>query len=177
MRAAKARGVKGIVWVNLRVVPGHSDYRRINAIIADVGRAPADPVPRQLERLHARKARVVVRAATAFICTSAGAVGLVRLVRRYVARAADGPTRRREPAAGDRRLRHRGGRARDDPLGQRDRDRDEEAALTGNSPPVGPNLGGPDGGSGSLGGVLVFAGGAALMLFLVLVTVKRRGAT
>ena len=54
---------------------------------------------------------------------------------------------------------------------------DDEAALTGNSPPVGPNLGGSDGGSGGLGGFLVFAGGAALMLFLILVTVKRRGAT
>jgi hypothetical protein len=50
------------------------------------------------------------------------------------------------------------------------------ADLTAGSPAVGSNLGG-DGGSTGLGSFLPFVGGAALMLFLVLVIVKRRGAT
>ena len=51
------------------------------------------------------------------------------------------------------------------------------AELTGNSPPVGSNLGGGDGGSLGLSGVLPFAAGAALMLCLVFVTLKRWGST
>jgi hypothetical protein len=42
-----------------------------------------------------------------------------------------------------------------------------------NSPPVASNL--DAGGSTGPSGILPFAGGAALMLFLVFVTVKRRG--
>ena len=178
VRAAKARGVKGIVWVNLRAVPAHPDYRRINAIIAEAGRRR--PI------LYVANWNAYTRGKPAswfgsdgIHLTSAGAVGLVRLVRRYVTLAAEGAA---DPASSQAAA-GVSGTVEDEPaVAPADSPtttvaEDEEAALTGNSPPVGPNLGGPDGGSGNLGGFLVFAGGAALMLFLILVTVKRRGAT
>jgi hypothetical protein len=178
VRAAKARGVKGIVWVNLRVVPAHPDYRRINAIIAEAGRRR--PI------LYVANWNAYTRGKPAswfgsdgIHLTGAGAMGLVRLVRRNVTLAAQGAA---EPASS--LSTDDVSTAVEDEPAATPSDRatvttteDEEAALTGNSPPVGPNLGGPDGGSGSLGGFLVFAGGAALMLFLILVTVKRRSAT
>ena len=177
VRAAKARGVKGIVWVNLRVVPGHSDYRRINAIIADV--VERRPI------LYLANWNTYSRGKPAWFppggdgihLTSAGAVGLVRLVRRYVARAAQGPrdTSVSPLAPADSGTAEPAATPSDSATVTATKD--EEAALTANSPPVGQNLSSADSDSGSLGGVLVFAGGAALMLFLVFVTVKRRGAT
>jgi hypothetical protein len=178
VRAAKARGVKGIVWVNLRVVPAHPDYRRINAIIAEAGRRR--PI------LYVANWNAYTRGKPAswfgsdgIHLTSAGAVGLVRLVRRYVTLAAEGAA---DPASSQAAAGF-SGTVEDEPAttpadsSTTTVAEDEEAALTGNSPPVGPNLGSSDGGSGNLGGFLVFAGGAALMLFLILVTVKRRSAT
>ena len=173
VRAAKVRGVKGIVWVNLRAVPAHPDYRRINAIINQVAsRRPIIYVANWNAYTRGRPASWF--GSDGIHLTSAGAVGLVRLVRQYVPRAAEGPrdTAALPLAPAD------SGTAADEPIGTpTTTGEDEAAALTGNSPPVGPNLGGPDGGSGNLGGFLVFAGGAALMLFLILVTVKRRSAT
>ena len=178
VRAAKARGVKGIVWVNLRVVPAHPDYRRINAIIAEAGRRR--PI------LYVANWNAYTRGKPAswfgsdgIHLTSEGAVGLVRLVRRYVTLAAEGAA---DPASSQAAA-GVPGTVEDEPAtAPADSPtttvaEDEEAALTGNSPPVGPNLGSSHGGSGGLGGFLVFAGGAALMLFLILVTVKRRSAT
>ena len=178
VRAAKARGVKGIVWVNLRVVPAHPDYRRINAIIAEAGRRR--PI------LYVANWNAYTRGKPAswfgsdgIHLTSAGAVGLVRLVRRYVTLAAEGAA---DPASSQAAAAVSGTVEGEPAMAPADSStttvaEDEEAALTGNSPPVGPNLGSSDGGSGGLGGFLVFAGGAALMLFLILVTVKRRSAT
>jgi hypothetical protein len=177
VRAAKARGVKGIVWVNLRVVPAHPDYRRINAIIAEAGRRR--PI------LYVANWNAYTRGKPAswfgsdgIHLPSAGAVGLVRLVRRNVTRAAEGVGTAATPQPATDPPGTVEGEPVATPAGTpaTTEAEDEEAALTGNSPPVGPNLGGPSGGSGNLGGFLVFAGGAALMLFLILVTVKRRSA-
>jgi hypothetical protein len=177
VRAAKARGVRGIVWVNLRVVPGHTEnYRGINTIINQVAeRRPIVYVANWNTYTRGKPASWF--GSDGIHLTSAGAVGLVKLVRRYVTRAAEGP---RDTSAAAQAT------APDDPDATAEEaaappsgtttTEAEDAELTANSPPVGPNLGGPDGGSGGLGGFLVFAGGAALMLFLVLVTVKRRSA-
>ena len=177
VRAAKARGVKGIVWVNLRVVPGHPDYRRINAIIARGGRAPADPLPRQLERVHTRTSLPRGSGGDGIHLTSAGAVGLVRLVRRYVAARGPGPTRHLGPPAGAGRLRHRGPRRRPSETPTTTGE-DEEAALTAQQPARRARTSAArTAAPAASAAFLVFAGGAALMLFLVFVTVKRRGAT
>jgi hypothetical protein len=170
VKAAKARGVKGIVWVNLRVVPAHPDYRKINAIIAEVAtRRPIVYVANWNAYTRGRPASWF--GSDGIHLTGAGAVGLVRLVRKYIALAAQGPreTVAREVAA--------------DPAEEPEAapaetptttSVTEDAELTASSPPVGPNLGGPGSGSTGLSGFLPFAGGAALMLFLILVTVKRR---
>ena len=170
VRAAKNRGVKGIVWVNLRVVPEHPDYRQINTIIGEeAGRRPILYVANW--NGHARTKPASWFGRDGIHLTSTGAMGLVRFVRRHIALAAQGP----------RTLAARPAPAPDPvvtPVGApATTQEDEDAVLTAGSPPVGPNLGGPDGGSTGMSGFLPFAGGAALMLFLVVVTVKRRGAS
>ncbi|HXV96052.1 MAG TPA: SGNH/GDSL hydrolase family protein [Gaiellaceae bacterium] len=170
VRAAKTRGVKGIVWVNLRVVPAHPDYRKINAIIAEVAtRRPIIYVANWNAYTRDKPASWFGR--DGIHLTGAGAVGLVRLVRKYIPLAAQGPreTVAREVAAG--LAAEPEAAPAETPTTATDAD---DTELTASSPPVGPNLGGPGGGSTGLSGFLPFAGSAALMLFLVLVTVKRR---
>ena len=91
VRAAKNRGVKGIVWVNLRVVPEHPDYRQINAIIGEeAGRRPILYVANW--NGHARtKPASFGSGRDGIHLTSTGAMGLVRFVRRHIALAAQGP--------------------------------------------------------------------------------------
>jgi hypothetical protein len=168
IRAARARGVRGIVWVNLKAV--RADYGRINAIIAQTAR--------QRPNVHVANWNAYSRGRTSWFqpwddekihLTSAGAVGLVRLVRRHIPLAAEGSTAAAAQASAD---------PAEEPEPEESAATAEtettDAELTASSPPVGPNLGGPDGGSTGLSGFLPFAGGAALMLFLILVTVKRR---
>jgi hypothetical protein len=168
VKAAKARGVKGIVWVNLRAV--RADYRTTNAIIAQVAQR------RPIIRVANWDAYTRNKPATWFgddgiHLTGAGAVGLVRLVRKHVTLAALGAAPAR--AEGDQIAVDPGAV----PVLHAELTAtaaETEAELTASSPPVGPNIGGPDGGSTGMSGFLPFAAGAALMLFLVLVTVKRR---
>ena len=51
---------------------------------------------------------------------------------------------------------------------------EDAATLADYSPPVGSNLGGQESSSTGMSGFLPFAAGAALMVFLVFVTLKRR---
>ena len=105
--------------------------------------APADPVRGQLERVHARQAGLVVRERRRRLhLTSAGAVGLVRLVRRYVTLAAEGaadPASSQAAAGVSGRWKTRPATALRRPTTTVAED--EEAALTGNSPPVRPEPG------------------------------------
>ncbi|HSE82429.1 MAG TPA: hypothetical protein VLA87_12185 [Gaiellaceae bacterium] len=168
MRAAIDRGVEGVVWVNLSTP--RADYRRINRII----RQARERHP----RLYLANWNRYSRGHTGWFSEShgdgihldaPGAVALVKLVRRYIPLAAEGP---RETAAGQTA-------APSEPEATETAETATEttaAELTGNSPPVGSNLGGGDGGSLGLSGILPFAAGTALMLFLVFVTLKRRGA-
>ena len=168
MRAAIDRGVEGVVWVNLSTP--RADYRRINRII----RQARERHP----RLYLANWNKYSRGHPGWFSEShgdgihldaPGAVALVKLVRRYIPLAAEGP---HETAAGLTA-------APSEPEATETAETATEttaAELTGNSPPVGSNLGGGDGGSLGLSGVLPFAAGAALMLFLVFVTLKRRGA-
>jgi hypothetical protein len=170
VKAAKARGVKGIVWVNLRAV--RPDYRKINAIIAQVAqRRPIIYVANW--NAYTRDKPASWFGSDGIHVTGAGAVGLVRLIRKYIPLAAQGPrdTVAREVAA-DLAEEPEAAPAQAPPTTTATDADDTE--LTASSPPVGPNLGGPGGGSTGLSGFLPFAGGAALMLFLVLVTVTRR---
>jgi hypothetical protein len=167
MRAAIDRGVEGVVWVNLSTP--RPDYRRINRII----RQARERHP----RLYLANWNKYSRGHPGWFSEShgdgihldaPGAVALVRLVRRYIPLAAEGP---REPAAGQ-------AAPPSEPEATETAETATETApaeLTGNSPPVGSNLGDGDGDSLGLSGVLPFAAGAALMLFLVFVTLKRRG--
>jgi hypothetical protein len=173
MLAARNRGVRGVVWVNLRAVPAHPDYKAINAIIMSAQKRwkmlyvanwnvysrnkPASWFQDPSEGIHLRPA---------------GAVGLVRLLRQWIPRAAEGPretmltrTSYGEPLVPG---------PSEQPAADEQPPAGPSTELTGYSPPVGNNLGGQNDGSTGLGGFLPFAGGAALMLFLILVTVKRR---
>jgi hypothetical protein len=169
MRAALARGVKGVLWVNLRTV--RPDYRKINAIISRArNRWPQLYLSNwnRYSRGHPGWFRPISQGGDGIHLTTAGAVGLVKLVRRGIPRAAEGA--RTQPAAAAAAV------AFDYPAG-----RDAAAGTTSvapsvpvadvqevaDSPPVGSNLGGSDTG---LPAFLPFAGGAALMLFLVFVT-------
>ena len=175
VRAAKVRGVKGIVWVNLRAVPAHPDYRRINAIINQVAsRRPIIYVANWNAYTRGRPASWF--GSDGIHLTSAGAVGLVRLVRQYVPRAAEGPRDTAALPLAPADVRHRGGRAHRDRRRTTRRRPESAAAAHREQPARRPEPRRPDGGSGNLGGFLVFAGGAALMLFLIFVTVKRRSA-
>jgi hypothetical protein len=165
VKAARTRGVKGIVWVNLRAL--RPDYKKINAIIAqEAQRRPIIYLANWNAFTRGKPASWFGR--DGIHLTGAGAVGLVKLIRKYIPLAAEGPrnTVAREVAAGP-------GEEPEAPPTTTGTDA-EDAELTASSPPVGPNLGGPGSGSTGLSGFLPFAGGAALMLFLILVTVKRR---
>lgn len=169
IQAARARGVQGIVWVNLKAT--RADYGRINAIIAQTAR--------QRPIVHVANWNAYSRDRTSWFqprddekihLTSAGAVGLVRLVRRHIPLAAQGAGAAAAQASADPAEEPE---TAEEPAATAETET-AEVELTASSPPVGPNLGGPGGGSTGLSGFLPFAGGAALMLFLILVTVKRR---
>ncbi len=172
MRAALARDVQGVVWVNLKAV--RSDYSRINSIINRARqRWPELYVANWNKHQKGHPGWFADWDAEGIHLTSAGAVGLVRLVRRYIPRAAEGP---REVVAAEVSQTPA-------PTGDTETATAEAAPaietendLTADSPAVGSNIGGDDGSTG-LDDVLPLAGGAALMLFLIFVTVKRRGAT
>jgi hypothetical protein len=174
MRAALSRGVEGVVWVNLKAV--RPDYRRINSIIMRARqRFPRLYVANWNKHQQGHPGWFASWDAERIHLTSAGAVGLVRLVRRYVPQAAEGP---RNVVAAETTAQT--------PTPTEDTSAAETttttatettaADLTGNSPPVGSNFGDGNDGSTGLSGILPFAGGAALMLFLIFVTIKRRGA-
>jgi hypothetical protein len=167
MRAAIDRGVEGVVWMNLSTP--RADYRRINRII----RQARERHP----RLYLANWNKYSRGHPGWFSEShgdgihldaPGAVALVRLVRRYIPLAAEGP---REPAAGQAVT-----PSQPEVTPAETATGTTAAELTGNSPPVGSNLGGGGGGSLGLSGILPFAAGAALMLFLIFATLKRRGA-
>jgi hypothetical protein len=160
MRAALARGVRGVVWVNLKAV--RADYSRINRIIKRA--------KRRWLRLYLANWNRYSRGHPGWFSpthddgihlTGAGAVGLVKLVRRYIPRAADGP---RSTTGSQIAL--------DFTTTTETESAGAESAEA--SPAVGSNLGGPDASSTGLSGIVPFAGGAALMFFLVFVTLKRR---
>ena len=172
MRAALARRVKGVVWVNLKAV--RPDYKRINRIILRAqSRWPQLYLANwnKYSRGHPGWFWPVSQGGDGIHLTTRGAVGLVKLVRRWIPRAAEGA--RTQPAA-------TAAVTFDYPAGR-------EAAVgttsvarpvpvadvreVADSPPVGSNLGGSSDTAG-LRGFLPFAGGAALMLFLVLVTAR-----
>ena len=158
MRAALARGVRGVVWVNLTAV--RSSYSQINRIISrSKGR---------WGRLHVANWNRYSRGHPGWFASSdgihltgAGAVGLVKLVRKYLPIAARG--RAVNTAALGFEV-----PAEAEPASE------AAATLAGYSPPVGSNLGGEDGTSTGMSGFLPFAAGAALMVFFVFVTLKRR---
>jgi hypothetical protein len=180
MRAALSYGVRGVVWVNLKAV--RTDYSRINRII----KRARDRWP----RLYLANWNKYSRGHPAWFAswdderihlTSAGAVGLVKLVRKYVPRAAQGPrpgtaaqveTGLAPTSETDGTTETEGVTTTEPATSTESADAD----LTAGSPPVGPNLDPPDDGSTGLSSVLPFAAGAALMLFLIFVTIKRRGA-
>jgi hypothetical protein len=168
MRAALARGVKGVVWVNLKTV--RSDYRRINRIIS---RAQS-----RWARLYLANWNAWSRGKSSWFAssdglhlTAAGAVGLVKLVRLWIPRAAQGPRPGTAAAQAGFDYPTRSGTYVDIDLGNL-QPVSAESVRVANSPPVGSNLVGPSG--SAPGGLIAFAGGAALMLFLIFVTVKRR---
>jgi hypothetical protein len=152
--------VRGVVWVNLKAV--RADYSRINRIIKRA--------KRRWLRLYLANWNRYSRGHPGWFSpthddgihlTGAGAVGLVKLVRRYIPRAADGP----RSTTGSQIA-----------LDFTTTPETESAAAepAEASPAVGSNLGGPDASSTGLSGIVPFAGGAALMFFLVFVTLKRR---
>jgi hypothetical protein len=170
MRAALSRGVKGVVWVNLKTV--RADYRKINRII---------------NRAKSRWARLYVgnwnrwskgksswfASSDGIHLTGAGAVGLVKLVRIWIPRAAQGP--RPGTVAAQAGFDYPGstGAYVDIDLGNLQA-ASAPSSQVANSPPVGSNLVSQGGGSAGPGGLLAFAAGAALMFFLIFVTVRRR---
>lgn len=172
MRAALNRDVKGVVWVNLRAV--RPDYRKINSIINRARqRWPELYVASWNKHSQGHAAWFNAGIGDGIHLSKAGAVGLVRLVRRYIPRAAQGPrdalavaTTSQAPTPTQKASTPEVATA----------SASAAADLTGSSPPVGSNIGGDDGSTG-LGGLLPFAAGAILMLFLIFVTLKRRGAS
>ena len=168
IKAAKARGVKGIVWVNLKAV--RQNYRRINAIITQVARGRPIVRVANWNSWSSGKTSWFANAEKIHL-TSAGAVGLVRLVRNHVPKAAQGVSAAAAVEAASAATNEPKPVAEPTTTAETETG---EAELTAGSPPVGPNLGGPGAGSSAVNSVLPFAGGAALMLFLILVTVKRR---
>jgi hypothetical protein len=171
MRAALARGVRGVVWVNLKAV--RPDYRKINSIINRARqRWPELYVANWNKHQEGHPGWFADWDSEKIHLSQAGAVGLVRLVRRYIPLAAEGP---RESAAAET-VDQAPTTTEEQPAPDTATVTAGEAAdLTGNGPPVGTNLGGGSG-SSALESALPFVAGAALMLFLVFVTVKRRRA-
>ena len=168
MLAALTRGVKGVVWVNLKTV--RPDYRKINRII---NRAKS-----RWARLYVANWNKWSRGKSSWFTSSdgihlteAGAVGLVKLVRAWIPRAAQGPRPGTVAAQAGFDYPGSSGTYADIDLGSL-QPASAESARVANSPPVGSNLVGPSG--SAPGGLIAFAGGAALMLFLIFVTVKRR---
>jgi hypothetical protein len=170
MQAALARGVKGVVWVNLRAV--RLDYIKINRIIKGA--------KARWSRLYLANWNTWSAGHSSWFAssdgihlTSAGAVGLVKLVRFWIPRAAQGPRPGTVSAQVAFDYPGSSGTFGDVDLGSISPE-SAESILVASSPPVGSNLSGPSGGSSAPGGLLAFAGGAALMLFLIFVTIKRR---
>jgi hypothetical protein len=170
MQAALNREVKGVVWVNLRAV--RPDYGRINSIINRARqRWPELYVANWNRYSDGHPGWFNPRIGDGIHLTEAGAIGLVKLVRRYIPLAAQGP---REALAVETTSDALTSTEVAPPAEGTAEQESVAAELTGNSPPVGSNLG-EDSGSSGLSGILPFAAGTALMLFLVFVTVKRRG--
>jgi len=171
MRAALNRGVEGVVWVNLKAV--RTDYGRINSIINRAReRWPELYVANWNKYSRDHPGWFATWDAERIHLTKAGAVGLVKLVRRYIPLAAEGPREAAAATSASETPTSTEGTATTEAPGTSE---EESAAdLSANSPAVGSNLGG--GGSTGLGDILPFVAGAALMLFLIFVTVKRRGA-
>lgn len=168
MRAALNRDVQGVVWVNLRAV--RPDYGRINSIINQARRRwPELYVANWNKVSDEHPGWFNPRIDDGIHLTKAGAVGLVRLVRRYIPLAAEGP---RDMAALEPSTEEASQQAEPTTTAETET---VAADLIGNSPAVGSNLG-ETGDSNGLSGILPFAAGAALMLFLVFVTLKRRRA-
>jgi hypothetical protein len=174
MRAALNRGVKGVVWVNLRawgLRPAHPDYAKINAIIGQsLQRWP---------QLYLANWNAYTRGKPAswfghdgIHLTSAGAVGLVRLVRKWIPRAAEGP----RPLTAQLGFDYPAGPGTFGEVvfgsSQTSAEVRGGAQLIAHSPAVGSNLTGASDGITGLRGVLTFAGGAAIMLFLIVVTTQ-----
>jgi hypothetical protein len=169
MRAALSRGVKGVVWVNLKTV--RADYRKINRIINRAKSRWSRLYVANWNRRSAGKSSWFA-SSDGIHLTGAGAVGLVKLVRIWIPRAAQGP--RPGTVAAQAGFDYPGslGTYVDIDLGDL-QPASAPSSRVANSPPVGSNLVGPGGGSAP-GGLLAFAAGAALMLFLIFVTVRRR---
>lgn len=171
MQAALDREVKGVVWVNLRAV--RSDYGRINSIINRArNRWPELYVANWNRHSDDHPGWLNPRIDDGIHLTKAGAVGLVELVRRYIPLAAQGP---RDVALLEPSTDEAAGEATTTEPASTAETEAVAADLTGNSPAVGSNLG-DTGDSTGLSGFLPFAAGVALILFLIFVTVKRRGA-
>jgi hypothetical protein len=170
MRAALNRGVKGVVWVNLKTV--RSDYRKINRIITRAKSRWARLYVANWNKWSAGKSSWF-SSSDGIHLTGAGAVGLVKLVRFWIPRAAQGP--RPGAVAAQAAFDYPGssGTYADIDLGNLE-PASAEFVRVANSPPVGSNLVGAGSGSPRPGSLLAFAGGAALMLFLIFVTVRRR---
>jgi hypothetical protein len=167
MRAALNRGVKGVVWVNLKAV--RADYKKINRII---NRAKSRWARLYVANWNKRSAGKPWTGSDGIHLTSAGAVGLAKLVRAYIPLAARGP--RPDAAATMADFDYLGSTSSSEAGVGNVQPTTAEAVLVASSPPVGSNLGGGSGGSVAPGGLLAFAGGAALMLFLIVVTLRRR---
>ncbi|MGH3040731.1 MAG: hypothetical protein ACRDNG_03150 [Gaiellaceae bacterium] len=171
MRAALARGVKGVVWVNLKAV--RPDYERINRIInLAQNRWPQLYMANwnRYSRGHPGWLWPKSDGGGGIHLTTSGAVGLVRLVRAWIPRAAEGA--RTPPAAAAVIFDYPVGRGAATgttfvpaPVPA------AEVHVVADSQPVGSNLGG-SGDTAGLRDFLPLAGGAALMLFLVLVTAR-----
>jgi hypothetical protein len=178
MNAALDHGVRGVVWVNLKAV--RTDYKKINRII--------NRAPNRWPQLYVANWNKYSRGHPNWFSpqindgihlTTRGAVKLVRLVRRYIPLANQGsaaatPTPVLAGLPGGTAL----GAGASSPSGEATATETPGggAVATTSSPPVGLDLGGSGDSSTGPSSVLAFAGGAVLMLFLVLVTLRRRRA-
>jgi hypothetical protein len=168
MRAALTRGVKGVVWVNLKTTP--SDYRSINRIINRARSRWARLYVANWNKWSRGKSSWFARSDGIHL-TGAGAVGLVKLVRAWIPRATQGPRPGTVAAQAGSDYPGSSGTYADIDVANL-QPVSAKSVQVANSPPVGSNLVGPS--SSAPGGLIAFAGGAALMLFLIFVTVKRR---
>jgi hypothetical protein len=172
VKAARARGVKGIVWVNLRVVRGHmANYRGINAAISNVYKRRPIVYLANWNAYSRNHPAWFPKGGDGIHLTQAGAIGLVKLVRKYIARAANGPRQTSAVAAVTGSSGTGGTEAAPAPQSEEQAAAEGSSASAASSLAVGRNLS-STGGSASVSGVLPFVGGALLMLFLIVVTVK-----